>query len=318
MAVTQTRIRRGTRTQVKAALPAESELAHDTTNNRIHVGDGATLGGVALPNYIDIQNNLFTTGAITGTSNAIICTPVELPTALADGQKFLIKPTSNNTGATTLQIGSLTAANIQKNSAGSWVALAADDLRSGIWYEVFYDGTRFQLNTAAGGSGSTEIRSGAITAGNSFNVNWTNGQYRELDIYIYDLCHSGTSAVTPTGLLRIINNGSVLSGSNYKNTAVVGATATADYNATTSFPITPINGLTHSSGTGYTARINISNLDHRPTIRATIYDIVGAQMMELNGTYNATITQVSGIQILSSTGTRDLSATTRMRILGYV
>jgi hypothetical protein len=164
-------------------------------------------------------------------------------------------------------------------------------------------------------SGTTE-HSGAITAGNFFDVTWPNGAYTELEIEITDLCHSGNSAVTPTGILRLINNGSVLSGSNYKNNVRTGTTLTDDYNAITSFPLTYTNGLQHSSGTGYSAYIKITNLNGRPMFYANIYDIVNAKSMRVEGCYISSVSQISGIRIASSTGTRDLSATTTMKIVG--
>lgn len=59
---------------------------------------------------------------------------------------------NNNTGASTININTIGAANIQKYDAG-WTALEADDIVANKLYRLYHDGTRFQIDLGgAGGS----------------------------------------------------------------------------------------------------------------------------------------------------------------------
>lgn len=63
-------------------------------------------------------------------------------TAYVNGQPFLVKFTNANTGASTLNIDTLGAKNIQKNGS---IALTKGDIQAGQSYWLFYDGTNIQL-----------------------------------------------------------------------------------------------------------------------------------------------------------------------------
>jgi hypothetical protein len=145
MAVTQTQIRRGTSTEVRAMTPASSEVVHDTTNKRLHVGDGSTAAGIILPNRVDILNNALTYKAAGGTANAITVTLDEAAAAYTTGMIVRFKAGATNTAATTINVSGLGTKNIYKSSAGSIGALVGGEIVSGGMYEVAYDGTQFQL-----------------------------------------------------------------------------------------------------------------------------------------------------------------------------
>lgn len=147
----QTRIRRDNAANINASMLADSELGHDTTNDRIHVGDGSTQGGVPHVNYRDHQKNSFTFATAGGLANAITLSLLRPPLAYALGQKFSFKATADNTGATTVDINGLGAINIFKISGGVATALAGGEIKTGLMYEITHDGTRFILGGSGGG-----------------------------------------------------------------------------------------------------------------------------------------------------------------------
>lgn len=144
MTATQTRIRRGTASQIDAMTPAADELISDTTNNRVRVGDGATAGGMHLPNSRDIVNQVMTYQSAGGTANALT---LSLPriSSLSDGTKVSFKATATNTNTATLTINALSPVTLQKASGTSLVNLVAGDLVNGQIYEASYNGSTFQV-----------------------------------------------------------------------------------------------------------------------------------------------------------------------------
>lgn len=133
------------------------------------------------PNATQISNNSFgylgTTG---GTSAAYTLTPSPAITAYTTGQEFSFTTNANNTlssSETTLAISGLAATNLRKlNSAGSKVAVAADDLVSGISYKVRYDGTHFLLidnSLQDAATAATETAAGIVEL--ATNAEFTTG-----------------------------------------------------------------------------------------------------------------------------------------------
>ncbi len=162
MTATQTQIRRDTSANLNAATPATGELGYDTTNKRLVVGDGSTLGGIRHASFKDIQNNTFIYGTVGGTADVITLTNSPVCAAYATGQTFRFKAGSNNTGATTMNVDGLGAKNILKMVSNVLTALEADDLTSGGIYDIHYDGTQFQikaLNESASSEGGLVLLS---------------------------------------------------------------------------------------------------------------------------------------------------------------
>ena len=85
-----------------------------------------------------------------GTANAITATSGSSLTVLLLGHRFTFTAEATNTGATTFNVDSLGATNVQKYTAGSVVALEANDIVNGLDYEIVYDGTRYLLCPRAG------------------------------------------------------------------------------------------------------------------------------------------------------------------------
>jgi len=89
-----------------------------------------------------VQDNAYNYAtSVGGTADAITITVSPAISAYAEGQFFFFKPSSNNTGATTLSVSGLAATAIKYYGND----LRANDLKSGEAVGVFYDGGSFQL-----------------------------------------------------------------------------------------------------------------------------------------------------------------------------
>ena len=159
MANNQVQLRRDTATNLDAYTLAVGEPGYDTTNKRLRVGDGSTLGGLPIPTGKDQQNQAMVAATAGGSANALTLTISPAPTAYAARQKFGFIAASNNTGPATLKINSLPVTNFKRLIAGAKQNLSADDIVSGFYYEAIYDGTDFILLAAheLGYAASSEI-----------------------------------------------------------------------------------------------------------------------------------------------------------------
>ena len=168
MTANQVQIRRDTAGNLATSTPATGEAGYDTTNKRLLVGDGSTLGGIPHVNYLDHINNTFTQVSAGGTGNAITLTLTKAPTAYAQGMQVAFKATANNTGATTININGLGTKNLQKISSGALSALVSGDIVTGGMYIAVYDGTQFQLQT---------LTNAGITSVSQGNLNTSTGTF---------------------------------------------------------------------------------------------------------------------------------------------
>lgn len=144
MTATQTQIRRDSSTNLGAATPASGELGYDTTNKRLHIGDGTTAGGIKLPNYVDIQGQNFLSSDATGT-NTITMTVSPAPASYVKYQRFVFKAQNTNTGAATINVNSLGAKTVKKKTLSGISDLAGGEILQDGVYSVVYDGTYLQL-----------------------------------------------------------------------------------------------------------------------------------------------------------------------------
>jgi hypothetical protein len=105
---------------------------------------------------IQNQSYIYAADAQANDSYAVTLSPA--PSAYATGQHFTFKANTANTGAATLNVNSLGAKTIKKVAGGVTTDLSDNDIRSGQFVDVVYDGTNFQMqstlgNAASGGSG---------------------------------------------------------------------------------------------------------------------------------------------------------------------
>jgi hypothetical protein len=108
----------------------------------VHTGVGvATLRNqyASASQMQDSATTLLT--GISGT-NTIVATAALGMSAYATGQIFTFTPVANNTGAVTININGIGAKSITKVGA---TALAGGDILANIPYQIFYNGTQFQL-----------------------------------------------------------------------------------------------------------------------------------------------------------------------------
>jgi hypothetical protein len=108
---------------------------------------------------------------------------------------FVVFP-NNNTGAATMNIGGIGAANIQKYDGG-WTALEADDIIANKLYRLYHDGTRFQIDL--GGTGGAAVLA--------------DGDY-------------GSVTVSGTGTVITLDDGAVTSGKIASDVALAGSQTT--------------------------------------------------------------------------------------------
>lgn len=105
---------------------------------------------------------------VTGTADAILLAPSPAITAYAEGQIFRFRAEATSTSATpTVNVSSVGAKTIQKDGG----ALAVGDIVNARWYEIFYDGTNFQLRniSLAAAAGSAAL----LASANTFTANQT-------------------------------------------------------------------------------------------------------------------------------------------------
>ena len=87
-------------------------------------------------------------GTAGGTADALTLTPTPAITAYATNMLIGFKAAANNTGAATMQISGVASPKaIQLNG----VALNAGDIVANAYYQIYYDGTAFQLFRLGGG-----------------------------------------------------------------------------------------------------------------------------------------------------------------------
>lgn len=162
MTATQTQIRRDGDTALNAVTPALAELAYNTTKKRLHIGDGATLGGMPHVNRADHQTNIFNSATATGSANTYAATVVGF--AYTTFSAFKLKINVTNTGASTINVndgtGAMGAKNIYKNVGGTIGAVDAGDLLAGYIYDLIYDGTQFLVlgGVQSGGGVTTQLQ----------------------------------------------------------------------------------------------------------------------------------------------------------------
>jgi hypothetical protein len=239
----QVQIRRGTSAQVTAITPASSEVVHNTTDKRLHVGDGTTAGGIILPKAGDLQTNAFTYAVAGGTADALTATFTPSPGSYSAGQIFRIKAAANNTGNATINVNALGAKNILKMSGGSLVGLAADDLVNGGIYEIAYDGTQFQLLGTVGGAstdnGSVLLSVQSAASSTQLDFTGLDGSYDNYKLVLSGLVMSSSSADLR---MRLGFAGSIVSGaSDYDSVdgylSGAGAWTDGSQRSTSYFPI---------------------------------------------------------------------------------
>jgi hypothetical protein len=224
MTTTQTQLRRDTAANIAVATPAAGEPFYDTTNKRLGVGDGATAGGIPHASAADIQKQSFVYPAVGGTANAITLTNTPVVGSLTAGLKQVFIASSSNTSSVTANVDTLGAKAVKKMNNGALAALVANDIIAGGIYEMWYDGTQFQVKGLAEGPFSAGALKflGSATASNSATIDLTSLLSSTYDDYMIVL-----ENVNASGTLELrcsTNNSTFDAGTNYSYTNYEGTT----------------------------------------------------------------------------------------------
>lgn len=207
---TQVQVRGNVQATQEARTLASRELDVNTTDGRICIHDGSTVGGIPHVNYKDQQNQEYVYASASGT-NSITMSCAIAPAAYAAGQRFVFKAANTNTGSATLNVNSLGAKTLKKkdvaNSAIS--TLDAGDIIQGGIYTAFYDGTDMVLESVDSGGGVAVVASETITGsptsvtfsdvftlGYSYEIEFQNVEADGNAKLYFEFGTSGTSWIT--------------------------------------------------------------------------------------------------------------------------
>jgi hypothetical protein len=292
--------------------PAAGEVVINTTNKRPHVGDSSTPGGIPVVNAPDQQNQTFIAGTVGGTGDAITLTNTPAVASYAVNQRFTFKAGATNTTSVTLNVDGLGNKNVKKMSNGALASLAAGDIVSGGMYDVFYDGTQFQIKALAEGPFSAGALKylGTVTASTSSTLDLTSLLSSTYDDYLIVIDKLALSNNNANLQLRVsTDNGSSFSSSSYEwaNTKTTSSVA-PDASNGTSIKVT--SGVGNTGGRAVSGNIhfhsaNANDATQRFTGQLAFYDGTGNFTgYALFATWNGT-GPVNALRFLPSAGTLD-------------
>ncbi len=139
------------------------ELGHASANTLTAASGVLSVEGVAqyssLTKADALEAALFAADAGANDTYAITLSPAI--TAYVTGAHYRFMANTANTGACTININTVGAKSIKKAAGGITTDPADNDIRSGQWVDLVYDGTNMQMqstlgNAAAGGSVATD------------------------------------------------------------------------------------------------------------------------------------------------------------------
>lgn len=217
MTSTQTQIRRDTGTNVAAFTGAEGEVIYDKTNKRLSLQDGATAGGILVPNYSDVQKQAFCGATAGGTANALTAAFTPPTVGESSLQKLTILCANTNTASATIAIDGRSACTLKKIKNGALSNLEAGDLFAGMAIDIIYIGSSNYLVTSLGQQSVTPSGLVPLATTNASGVHsFTFGSslitstYNKYVIEADSLCCSGAGG---NGIVMDVstNNGSTWS-----------------------------------------------------------------------------------------------------------
>ncbi|WP_435007976.1 hypothetical protein P12x_005242 [Tundrisphaera lichenicola] len=307
---TQTQIRRDTATNLNAATPAEGELGYDKTNKRLVVGDGTTAGGTKIPSAKDVQNQTFTNGTVGGTGDAITITNSPAITAYVSGQRFTFKAGAANTTAVTVNVDGLGTKNVKKMNNGALAALVANDIISGGTYDVFYDGTQFQIKGLSEGpyTSGALVYLGTVTAAAASTLDITSKMSSTYDDYLIVLDDiAAGSGSTNLQLLTSTDNGANFDASAGNYAWVyeqIGGTSLVTNRSTSDSKIQLTSGGTVTNLNGEIKLKSVNNTTLSKLIRSDLEAIDGAILTRYDGLGNrGATTSINAVRFKFSSGT---------------
>ena len=147
-----------TLTNKTLTAPVIATIVSGAGTNTLPTTTGTLFGSATKADVLQAAE--FAQDAVGTDSYAITLSPAI--TAYVTGALYRFKAGTANTGACTIAINGLAATTIKKAAGGITTDLADNDIRSGQWVEVVYDGTNMQMlsilgNAAAAGSGTKTL-----------------------------------------------------------------------------------------------------------------------------------------------------------------
>lgn len=207
---TQIQIRGASQATQEARTLATRELDVNTTDKRLAVHDGSTVGGVPHTTWVDVQNNEYTYAAGTGT-NSITASLNKAPSAYAAGQSFTFKAENTNTGSVTINWNSLGAVTLKKKDvfSGAISTLSAGDIiAGGVYTAHLVDSSNAVLESIdAGGIQSVsqgDLNTSTGTVSQSLTESGNYASVITLDAFAHDDPANGndTGYITRLGRLQ--------------------------------------------------------------------------------------------------------------------
>lgn len=156
-------------------------------------GVGAATSLTDAAQASQVQNSAYTALSSVAGTNTITASTTPTFGSYAIGQAFRFIAVATNTGATTININSIGAIAIEKKTVSGLAACSGSEIIIGQEYEIFYDGTFFQINATTAltftsissgtnttaamvvGSGASLAASGSGTITATTNANLTGG-----------------------------------------------------------------------------------------------------------------------------------------------
>lgn len=145
--------------------------ASDTTLTRLSAGVAAIEGATVFTSTTKadvLEAAIFAADA--GSTDAYAITLSPAITAYVTGAHYWFKANTANTGAATININSVGAKTIVKVAGGITTTLADNDIRSGQWVDLVYDGTNMQMQSLLGNAGG----GGGTPGGSNLDIQYNN------------------------------------------------------------------------------------------------------------------------------------------------
>ncbi len=143
------------------ATAAEDDQVDGSEYSAKHYAAKASASAATVPTPATIKDGTYWGYTTAGSANTYTLTTSPTISSYATDMFYHIKMNASNTGASTINVDSVGAKNIKKYGGAGMVDLVANDLESGGFYTIIYDGTQFLI---MGGSGSSDSQVDINTA----------------------------------------------------------------------------------------------------------------------------------------------------------
>lgn len=200
-----------------------------------------------------------------GANDTYTCTLSPAPSAYATGATYIFKANTANTGAATVNFNSLGAKTIKKVAGGITTDLADNDIRSGQFVELVYDGTNMQMQSLLGNasSGSGLVLIEQQTASSSASLNFTSCISSTYDDYLIRLINIVPATNSVSLYFRVsTDGGSTWEATNYSRWLFgwySGGTGVAGGTSLTEIRVNTGNTLSNSTDFGVSGTVRLTD-----------------------------------------------------------